>query len=602
MKLLCYHEIVKAQVVELDSFRLTNAGISNIDQHATYRFDLETNSSDNLIDAVNKNSPVFVKSNGLSGLSSINIRGAASHHTKIFWNGINVSSPMLGVTDFNTLNSPILSNFEIMPGSGGHFNGLSGIGGNVILTTNNLSDYSFVQNFSTNTFGAISSSTKVARKINSKFFKVGTLVSRSPNSYSYFKDGITDTLKNVTPSSQNVLEFSFGDKTSSQTEYDLSFKTSDQSRTLPSPIGVSTNDYQDDEMHVISLNLKHNFEKSIFKLTMGGLSQSILYVNPLSKINSFANTKSAQINSEFHHYSNWFRSDFSLYSEYSSNKNYGYLDRKKQLHSRVTIGLRLIKYSKLSISVLNRIDVSENSIIPFIPSFSSLFFVTKNKKLSINLNASRNIQRPSLNDRYWSVGGNPDLNYEDSKEIETGLQYNSKSFEVGFVLYNRIIDNWILWAPNQLGIWTPQNLKAVQSKGIELKLNLEHKVKKLNISLNTISSINSSTNYEVVEGNENQIGKQLIYIPLINSKSNLAIKYGNAGFRYNYQFTDKRFYTTSNSLFLDSYHLHGASIIYHYKESMIAVSVNNIFNADFQEILNIPTPKINYSISITIKL
>ena len=35
---------------------------------------------------------------------------------------------------------------------------------------------------------------------------------------------------------------------------------------------------------------------------------------------------------------------------------------------------------------------------------------------------------------------------------------------------------------------------------------------------------------------------------------------------------------------------------------MIAVSVNNIFNADFQEILNIPTPKINYLISITIKL
>ena len=197
-------------------------------------------------------------------------------------------------------------------------------------------------------------------------------------------------------------------------------------------------------------------------------------------------------------------------------------------------------------------------------------------------------------------------NVTDNYILLTAMQgydaSDSKSFEVGFVLYNRIIDNWILWAPNQLGIWTPQNLKAVQSKGIELKLNLEHKVKKLNISLNTISSINSSTNYEVVEGNENQIGKQLIYIPLINSKSNLAIKYGNAGFRYNYQFTDKRFYTTSNSLFLDSYHLHGASIIYHYKESMIAVSVNNIFNADFQEILNIPTPKINYSISITIKL
>ena len=64
---------------------------------------LTDNSASSMAEVLAQNSTIFIKSSGRATTATASLRGTAPSHTAVSWNGLNLSSPMLGMVDFSTI-------------------------------------------------------------------------------------------------------------------------------------------------------------------------------------------------------------------------------------------------------------------------------------------------------------------------------------------------------------------------------------------------------------------------------------------------------------------------------------------------------------------
>ena len=86
-----------------------------------------------LSDMLLNETPVFVKSYGSGSLASLSIRGTGASHTQLFWNGISITSPILGQNDFSLLPVTTFDEAEIHYGMSSLEDGSGGLGGSLQL-------------------------------------------------------------------------------------------------------------------------------------------------------------------------------------------------------------------------------------------------------------------------------------------------------------------------------------------------------------------------------------------------------------------------------------------------------------------------------------
>ncbi len=94
---------------------------------------LQEKASLSLSDLLSENTSVFVKSNGRGAMASVSFRGTAASHTQVSWNGINISSPMLGMVDFSLIPVYIIDDLTLKHGAASISDQGGGIGGSIHL-------------------------------------------------------------------------------------------------------------------------------------------------------------------------------------------------------------------------------------------------------------------------------------------------------------------------------------------------------------------------------------------------------------------------------------------------------------------------------------
>ena len=93
--------------------------------------------------------------------------------------------------------------------------------------------------------------------------------------------------------------------------------------------------------------------------------------------------------------------------------------------------------------------------------------------------ASRSYRAPTLNERYWRPGGNPDLRPESGLGYEAGLRHalgwgRGLGLETELTAFRQDVDDWVQWLPSaSTGIWSPRNLQRVRSQGLEARTALQ---------------------------------------------------------------------------------------------------------------------------------
>ena len=230
------------------------------------------------------------------------------------------------------------------------------------------------------------------------------------------------------------------------------------------------------------------------------------------------------------------------------------------------------------------------------------------RRFTAKANIAQHYRVPTFNDLYWAQGGNPDLKPESgwSEELSLIHKYEHKAFawEFGATIFNRTIDNWIIWLPNPNGNWSPENVLKVWSRGIEYKLKANYSLGELNLQLSGMYNYVLSTNEKTATANDEAIGKQLIYVPIQNAQSNFSISFKGATLMYTQLYTDYRYILSDNTEYLKPYTIGNLNMAQtfslHSSKIKVFVQLNNIWNETYQILAYRAMPLLNYQFGLTL--
>jgi iron complex outermembrane receptor protein len=270
-----------------------------------------------------------------------------------------------------------------------------------------------------------------------------------------------------------------------------------------------------------------------------------------------------------------------------------------------------IAISKLLSSSLGlRTEGRDDRLSPSMP-YLGLIFRLGQKMGLIKGNVSRVFRFPTMNERYWQPGGNPDLlpeegwNYELTYKYEKVAKRLNWSFQVT-AFYSQIND-WILWYPSAMNVsvWQAQNLWQVDNSGLEFVSALDWNISPLwKMDLKLFYSYNATTVSKDLSNDHSLEGKQLILVPqhLVYIPFNVSYRLISVG--VNYRFTGIRYTDRQNSNYLDAYQLIDLNFNYSLFQHKLdlGLSLNNILNQSYQTYPGQPMPGFNFNLQVTWKI
>ncbi|HBX52197.1 MAG: hypothetical protein A2309_03790 [Bacteroidetes bacterium RIFOXYB2_FULL_35_7] len=552
-------------------------------------------------------SPAFIKSYGPGRIATSSFRGAASSHTQVLWNGININSTMLGQADLNSLPVFLFDNIILYQGGAALSNNSGAFGGSIHIVNKPDWNRKYSVNI-TQTAGSFDSyGTYISAGLgigiiqsNTRFF-----YNYSANNYPYkLYDGSED-LRNTNSSFSNggIMQELYVKLKKNQS---ASFAVWSQKNECFLP-GSNGNEKQKTEFIKSSAEWNSVQEKYTLTTRFAFLWNSMDYVNNTAFIHSENRENIFNLHTEGkYNLSNTFIVLSSLDASHNLVNTNNYLYSKTRNTIAIMAGAKtILMKEKLTILTLLKQEITDMKYFPFVPSLGMEYILQKKYDLKLKGSFCRNYKLPGMNDLYWNPGGNTELKPESGYFSEVGseatikLNNDNQKLNAQFAFfYSETKDN-IVWIPQEgSSFWTAQNLKDVTSKGIEMSVKYSGEIKKMKWALSSNYTYTNAVNKV-----DAQL-KQLIYVPYHTLNSFLHAQWKNIFLHYSYNYTGKRFIYTDNSWYLPPYMLSDAGAGVSFKTSKaqytIQALIANIFDTDYQVVMGYPMMRRNYRVSVKI--
>ncbi len=624
----CFAQNVQGQMI-FDTINLKVVEIQSrrYDQSAGYKTlpldsaALDAHAAGSLAELLTASTHIFVKSYGQGSLATTSIRGASAAHTQVIWNGININSPMPGQADFSTVPVLFIDRADIYFGAGSARFSSGGLGGSILLTTSpdwqnklRVNVQQQVGSFSTWQSNALVETGSQRLQLSTRI-----LHNQSANDYPYRNIGAsrtnppTENRYNADWQQSGLLQQAFY-RPDDNTTLSLRLWVQDNDRNLPPNILVqvpeNNESYRETNVRAVG-GVEHYFGKSKLTFQSGFIHSLSRYENVISSINT-QNRISSSLNEASYTYHSADNLLFTINGKYDYHhvNSENYAQPQKRSQGSLTASAFYSPWQQLQLNLLVRQELLDDSWAPIAPAAGFNYQPFASFPVQIKGNLAMNFHAPSLNDLYWSPGGNPDLKNETGYTAEAGLGWNEKygniSLEAEAGWFYSDIDQWIVWQPDTVfSYWTPRNLKNVVAKGIEARLVVKTKMQDFGWALSLNYSYTSATNLRALSLNDLSVKKQVIYVPdhLLNANISLTWK----GFTVNYfaNYTGRRYTTSDNSRYLPHFFINDVQLNKNIPlgKSMLelGVALNNIGAANYQLIAWQPMPLRNYSFFIKYK-
>lgn len=559
-------------------------------------------------------SGIFIKSYGMGGTATPAFRGTGAGHTQISWNGININNPMLGQSDLSLIPVGFTDNIQICYGGASMSLGSGGIGGTVNLESKPdwKNGTSAALSPGMGSFGQYSG--LISLKSGNDNFQTSTraFYYAAENDFRYLNTvnssiPVWETRINNQVKHKGLMQEMHYRWQKSVLSARLWYQSAE--RNLPSSMLIQqqgTPERQSDESLRAMLGYNQDKGATVVFITGAWLMNRLDYINTLASIDSrnISNSLSFKAGAE-----KKILADSKLKLVISeelnvvNSNNYG--GRIVRNATSVSASVESYISGRLGTSFLVREIIDADKFL--IPDFSAgmQFRLFDSEEDLLKANISRNSKIPTLNDLYWSPGGNPDLkneyaymyelSYELSREISSAfnIKYNISAFR-------NSIKDMVQWSPGAYTYWTAENVKSVRSMGIESSLSVKYRIN------NFVSVLDASYSYTRASDEGSDLVKnQLMYVPenIANASWQLIYKTLYASWKTNY--TGNRFITVDNTKSLPAYLLNGISSGYKIKikDSLFDLNLNidNLFDVNYQSIAHFPLPGRTYSIKLLVQ-
>lgn len=602
--------------------------------------------SQTLSELLSENSSIFIKSHGRGALATASFRGTAASHTKVFWNGINITSPMTGMVDFSLIPVYVIDEVALSHGAASIAQQSGGLGGSVNISNNtnwnNKLTAAYMQGVGS--FSTYDEFLTVA--LGSKKLQSSTRLyhNQSANNYTF----LNRSIGNIDPETGNIVHPRDTNKLADYQRYGflqemyyrprdnrtLTFRWWGQwaDRSIPRVTSFEGSDnaninQQKDLDQKIVIDWNRYGEKGKWLFRSGYAEKHLNYTLrnfvPGAGLIPAVYSESRQ-NSLYNQISHTLSSSASFSTEIKLEAN------RHQVASRDSVqktGYGVARWEqfafltmrkrfgqRINLNLMFRQEWVAQKAHPFIPYLGIDYKVVKERDWVIKAHIARNHHYPSLNDLYWQPGGNPDLLPEEGLNIEMGTAHQvvlgNTSITSELTFYRNDINNWIIWIPSFKGYWEPMNIKNVLSKGLEANLKYRGISGHWDYSIFASYTYTQARNYgdPLVWGDESY-GKQLVYVPLHsgNLMAKLSFKKFTIGWQHNAY--SERYTTSSNDVsrrdWLYPYFMNDLSLAHHHMTGKVEIHTQlkayNVFDESYHSILYRPMPGRHYHLMLTFK-
>lgn len=551
----------------------------------------------------------YLKTYGNNQLSTISIRGTTPSQTAILWNGININSPTLGQTDFSLIPLFLFDEISLRYGTASALYGSDAIGGSIMI---GQSPAQFTKGFSGTFYQQVGSFGKFNTGFKTTFgnerweFRSKLYRSRIENDFPYESPAVGYSKKQNQAAVTNYgfdqqvhFKISETQQLSAEGMYTYNFR-----EIQPSVTNDQANETLRDRHVRLSLNYQNDSRFGILSATAGYIFSNQDYTDDeVSTVQSKQLTalvsvdKSINLKTNLRYgvsYSNLWAFSENYISNISENRYDCFISLRYALHHYWLVNLNL------------RQSFYANHYAPLAPTLGTEIHVlhAEKNKLVFRAQTARGFRVPTLNDRYWVPGGNPNVTPEDAIHIEGGVNWrrtiNSWSYTIDGAAYRSWVDDMIVWLPEG-NVWSPANLQQVNLHGAEVSAKTVFTRDKYQFKGNLIYSYTRSVNKK-----GNDVDKQLAYVPLHSGRAAASMLWNQWEFVVRLNVTSLRYTTLDNerSLALDPYALLDASINKQFFIQRISVQMRaeafNLFNIYYENLKNHAMPGRHYAISISI--
>ncbi|WP_245812762.1 TonB-dependent receptor [Belliella buryatensis] len=602
-------DTVELKLVEVYSAPLDKYSFGQSLQKIDSR-DLNEFQGQTLADLLQQRSGLFLRQYGAGMLASLTMRGTSAGHNAVFWNGIPINSPSLGQADFSILPVGGFDEATIHYGSSGALYGTDAIGGAIHLNNkstfnkghqtrvastvgsfgrwNQLVEYGYSNGF-------YSSRSRVYRNTSKNNFKFRNLA----------RAGSPEERQNNAAIEQigAIQDLAWNIGANQQLSTSIWWNQTD--RQIQPVMGSNDKDRQEDRNFRAVLDYNKFTTSAIWNIKTGVVLDQLQFNNSINKTSQFL------LSSDI----DWTISE-KLKSKSGLRFNHviGNLSSYEATEDRLELyqSINFLPSPSLSFSVNLRQMIFNGDFAPFTPSIGSEWTFFKNNKstLSTHSSLSKSFKIPTLNDRFWVPGGNPDLESEESISAEIGLihVFDNKRFFISsqINIYNMWVDNWIIWLPRG-NFWSPENIREVRNQGLEYFITAKKTFNLTQLEFNGSYNWTLATILNTISENDRSEGNQLPYTPFHKAQGNLRLTHKTNTAFINGYWVGERYINTDNISSVAAYGIldigFSKSLTFISKvKASVGFQVNNITNNDYQVLRLRAMPGRNYLINFNLSL
>ena len=586
----------------------------------------QTNSLNHLL-ALHTN--VFVKNYGVGSLSTISIRGSSAAQTAVLWHGLNLNNAMTGLADFSILPVSFFDEIKINYSS----NTPNALAGHIELSNDkpNFTKKNIFQIGSA--YESLQNSAVYASGLHANShveLGIKGFYQHARNQFTYFnrEKETFEKLTHAESETKGVIADLYVKLCSRQT-ISLHYWTQESTREIPAALfenRSTKNEKNQSTKALLAYSIQLNNWST--KTTLGMVNDRLDYSDSLIALSTRSHaitlplTETIQLFPSSHQKITIQAS--AIYSKLITDKHEDLQRAYLSVHYDIEP-----RWRKLFIQSFIQQEFTNVFTLPLIAGFNikrKLY-----KEYYLNASISSNYRTPTLNELYFTPGGNINLKPETSRNLEGGIEQTVNkrqySLKTRSTLFTRDVKNWIVWYGG--AILTPHNIQKVWSRGVEIDASFRYqlesvkpepalKKKKIkivdkvqssnrkqatNLHFQLLYSYTLSTTKESAIANDYSVGKQLPYVPRYQVKMNMGLTKNLFEIYYVYAYTGYRFVTTDESEYLLPYNTHNLFASYQLHlgkqhQLLTTFKVNNILNKSYESIVGRIMPGRNFSVGL----
>jgi len=549
--------------------------------------------------------PVFIKSYGFNGLATLNFRGSSAAQAQVLWNGVPLQNAALGIADVSLLPVAAVDRVNVVFGGSAALWGSGNVGGVVLLENDrpafdSAGKYRLQASAGAGSFGQYQGGLKIGYSGRRWQLGVNAFGQRAVNDFSY-KDlyGAERNMPHSRLAGGGVIlhgAFRAGVKD----ELRFSGWHQQYDRQIPPALfeTVSAKEQQDQSTRLL-LAWEHREQRTVWYAKSAWIQDDMHYEDPLvlltSANRSYQYFQEAGMRKQLPRGGNL---TVFMPVQHAWMQQPGGVRRAQTRAALASALQQKLFRQRLSAAASLRAEMIGRTGI-LLPGANAAFTATD--WLELRANVQRTYRAPTLNEWYYTPGGNDRLRPERGWAEEAGYTLHlrrSGRLQISHdaTVFNRDIKDWILWLGG--AIWTPHNIAVVGSRGAEAAYRLTWRTGRWQWHHNVQASFIQAATRSSYLANDGSIGRQIPYTPRWQWQANAGFSIGNLYANYNHTYSGYRYITTDESQLIPSFHTGNIQLLYTFAAKAHTIQLtfqcNNISDKRYEVVAGRPMPGRNW--------